>query len=465
VDNIELYDRSPGDDVVLNFSRNITGQILYFTEKSKKEIDYIDNLLNQSSLKLYSNSMDYSNRKLSFLEVSLLRNELMIFNGNSPIKDFEYNIDKLIFDSELVYSPKKEENIRDIYFSFYILTDKGLNKLGEAVSFLTKEPFVYPLKPKYIETDESTEIELAYSVNEASELSLVNGHRENYKIEGKGFINAFFEKNSTLDIILKNPSLENNYKIEPNPRNFVMNSFEYIKEGSIIDKSNFKNIKIFDSSSNIKNYLIEEKVITYSWGCAEQTSAKIAGYMHVFYKSKEEEKFEEFISIIKDGLMVLKSYIEADGKAFMFSNQKSSYSVTHCIINNLRIIKKYKNKLYEYIPEIFNLLEALEISIPKSNFKLSKNSRMELPGGNDVIMNSFVELENTSKFLKFKNNKLEKYNFKNVSFSLCSIASILSIKLLEKNENSISVLKSSNLVEIKLSTIQKLINLIIPNTL
>jgi hypothetical protein len=63
-------------------------------------------------------------------------------------------------------------------------------------------------------------------------LSLINGHRENYKIEGKGFINAFFEKNSTLDIILKNPSLEKNYKIEPNPRNFVMNSFEYIKEGS-----------------------------------------------------------------------------------------------------------------------------------------------------------------------------------------------------------------------------------------
>ena len=54
---------------------------------------------------------------------------------------------------------------------------------------------------------------------------------------------------------------------------------------------------------------------------------------------------------------------------------------------------------------------------------------MELPGGNDVQMNTFIELENTSKFLKIKNNKLERYNFSKVSLSLCSIASILSIKL------------------------------------
>jgi hypothetical protein len=53
--------------------------------------------------------------------------------------------------------------------------------------------------------------------------------------------------------------------------------------------------------------------------------------MHVFYKSKEEEKFEEFISIIKDGLMVLKSYIEADGKASLFFQSKVFVLVIHIV--------------------------------------------------------------------------------------------------------------------------------------
>jgi hypothetical protein len=463
VDTIEMYDRSPGDDVVIKFSKSITANILYFSSPSKNEIDKIDNLLNQSLLKLYSNSMDYSNRKLSYLEVSILRNEILVLNDSSQSKDLEYNIDQLINKNELTYIPKKEENIRDIFLSFYILTSKGIKKIGEAVSYITQEPFIYALKPKYIEKDESTEIELAYSVDKPSELTIINGHIENFKIEGKGFINAFFEKNSTLDIILKNGSLEKNYKIEPNPRNFVMNSFEYIKEGSAIDKTKLNYCKIFNNSSEVKNYIIENKVLTYPWGCAEQTSAKLSGYMHVFYKSKEEEKFEEFISIIKDGLMVLKSYIEADGKASLFSNQKSSYSNTYCIINNLKIIKKYKNKLNEYIPEIFILLETLENNTPKHN-KLNEKSRMQLPVENEVLMSTLIDLENTSKFLKIKNNKLERNNFNNIYLSLCSIASIISIKLLEKKENSISVLKSSKLVEIKLSTMQKFINLIFSNT-
>lgn len=464
VDTIVMYDRSPGDDVVIELSRSITGQVIYFSAPSKNEIDKLDNFLNQSLLKLYSNSLNYSNRKLSYLEVSILRNEVIVFNDSSNSKDFEYNIDQLINKSQLTYSPKKEENINDIYFSFYFLTNKGITKIGEAVSYITKEPFIYALKPKYIEDDESTEIELAYSVDLPSELSLVNGHKENFKIEGKGFINVFFEKNSTLDIILKNDSLEKNYKIEPNPRNFILNSFEYIKEGSVIDKTKFKNIKIFENSANVKSYLIEDKVISYSWGCSEQTSAKLAGYMYLFYKSTEEEKYEEFISIISNGLMVLKSYIDADGKVSLFSDQKASYNNTYCIINNLKIIKKYKSKLKEYIPEIFILLETLEIKIPKNNINFNKNSRMELPGGNDVQMNTFIELENTSKFLKIKNNKLERYNFSKVSLSLCSIASILSIKLLEEKENSISVLKSSEQVEINLSLMQKFINLIFSNT-
>ncbi|MCB1176932.1 MAG: hypothetical protein KDK36_05070 [Leptospiraceae bacterium] len=367
-------------------------------------------------------------RKESPLEIAKKEEDVFLFSPNSDFQmislnsweSFRKNKGKLSLPVPLKY------RVNDLYINLFQYNKDKILLYKQFHSPVSKKPQIIIDSPSALFEGDSIDIDI-YVIPQGGKFFYIgqNGKEELDFISGKYTYRVIAGKDyefhySKDDILL----IE---KINIPIRKILETNIKVLSPGDTIDK---KNLFYYNSPTQLMEKLMEENLFTYVWGCSEQTSAKLAGWVLLFKGEKEDKHILERID---QGLEYLKKFRKTDGHFTYFNEEKSSPRSTASVYKNLSLVKDRKEELVNVIPEYFKLLDELQKLLMDYEVKGVGRSESQLT-------EIFTNIDSVKKLIEWEDDK-----FKITTKGFYSLEAILFYcykYLLEENKDELEIFSS-----------------------
>jgi len=253
--------------------------------------------------------------------------------------------------------PGKEASYKIIVYGFH-----GLNLLcREQVLEVAKPVAVEIDAPNYISKGDLVEAKIHYKCREKGVLKIeLGGKTYLHEVKGQGTVTVHLTEPTTLKAVLESNgeiAAASKKVIEAGLEKVVYSNILLLKEGTAIEAPKI----VVYPSVHVLVKEIAEALLQYPFGCAEQTSAKLAGLAVVYKAAKQglvDVDTNEVEKLIKIGVSRMKQFFKK-GLFSLWEGGKPDVKVTVKVLRNLKpiyklgfteideLIKRAKNTLLE----------------------------------------------------------------------------------------------------------------------
>ncbi len=443
-------DRMAGSDATIELPLESHERVLFHVSTSPYLDRTLRHLIGSASINLEGVHKSPGGRKASPLEISLLHGELTLLaecRGLRTVGNFVY--DK---HEGFVFHHSGIENISDLYFTFYRITRNGIYPIHRHISYLKRVPQLLPVCPKYLESGEEVEIDIAYYLPQNGRLSI--NERDHRSLTGTGVIPLRINSDSRtrleLDCEGYNTLLEEISTLSRREKQKHIR-IEYVPSGTMIYKNMNDNIELFAGPDRLYQYFMR-KLLTYPWGCAEQTAAKITGYCIELLKESTISEDNIYRRLVQSGIRHLRTFKNREGYFSIFGHDHGPES-TAVVLGNLAPLMAHRNKLEPLFPGLIAIINGMKVKLKQAmrnpNLEPKTQYLSYLDTNNDVLFNATAVLKNTHHNLHLKNNRLKLYSqgFYSLPAYCCTVAAAL----LEDERDSIMVFSDKRRIRKKIN--------------
>ncbi|RLE97862.1 MAG: hypothetical protein DRJ63_08525 [Thermoprotei archaeon] len=246
-------------------------------------------------------------------------------------------------------------------YGFY---DLGLEELEKTVE--VSKPLALEIDaPTYISEGDLAEASIYYRCLGRGVLRVeYAGKVVTEKIEGSGRILLVLTKPTTIKAYLESDRRAVGAVkeiLQPGLEKVTASRLVFLEEGAVIEAPR---ILVYGSVYPLVKE-IAESLIVYPFGCAEQTSAKLAG-LAVIYKAIKssllDEDLERVEKLIKRGIARMKLFYK-DGLFSLWEEGEPSLEVTVKVLKNLKFVYK------QGFPEIDKMIEEARSVLLELNYR------------------------------------------------------------------------------------------------
>ncbi len=410
---------------LLTQSPAISSQFLHHIQSSPKSV--------------HRGAVSNFERKESALEIAQTSGEVLLFQNHSELQLFEevptFQIMLPIEYQDIVIPIPTRYRTKDLYLSILLLEKDGIRVYLQKYYPVSKQPCIVIDSPKALFPKESVEVDLftipekdvtVYRVDKGQKEKLLKmGDRYTQRIVGEK--EYHFELQTSEGIISKNLNLPQ--------RDIQETSIELVEKNHTFVVDNLT--KHFPNPNSLIQEICPNYILAYVWGCAEQTSAKLAA-LGFLLKSTDNKDF--YITRITEGLEFLKSYQNEEGYMQYFKSTEHDIKSTAAVYVNLSLLSAFRKQLEPLIPEYFQFLDRLA--------KIVKDYKTDRTGRQDhSAQDLFINPENLKELVKWEND-----HFHLVKEGFYSVQALLYYSLahlLQKEKNELEVFGSYKKLETK----------------
>ncbi|MCP4137296.1 MAG: hypothetical protein GY754_40385 [bacterium] len=448
----EEKDRTAGQETAISLPLESHERVIYHVSTSAAVDTALRRLISKGMMELEGVHESKGKRKLSPLELDFLHGDLLLLaerQGAVKTGSCTYQAEEGVR-----YTHYGEENVWDLYFSFYRITATGIKPVYRYISYFKREPEIWPQIPLYLNKGENIEIDVGYFFPDGGIFSIEGPEKKllEKELEGRGRFSLGVEPGETKWLRWKGegyPLLEKSLSDITREREYSDVSVEYIPPGTVLSPPpEGETIELFGSPRDVYSYFFDEQLLNYPWGCGEQTAAKLAGFALKVLTQLPVKEDNIYIRHIQRGIDHLLTYRNNEGLYSIFGD---SYGIepTALIMKNLSPVLPHKKELMPVIPRLFKIINDVREQLRFSNDAVQKLVSSPYGGVFSLeeqhsVFNTRQVLKNTHENLKITDGRLEL--IPKGFFSLPAYSAEVGAALLEEKQNSIGVFNSKEIL-------------------
>lgn len=322
---------------------------------------------------------------LSLLPYNKISNQCDIVNKIIENKHFELNAnenrgpDVRIIDSfdinKVIKIIVPFSNKKNLVLQFLLNNGDSWQYFTKKIKLFYKDNLMLDF-PVHLDKEDKIEGRLIYSTTEKGELVCSNGDIKKEEVSGRGIKKILLYHTSKLSFELRTDRLNKSEDWENTERTIKKQKFKFLKKNEeYIPKDN---VFLYPNANYLFSEISLNGLLNYSWGCGEQTAAKLNGLVRC-YRIKNYNLFdyneEMILKIINDGLNRMKLFEKQPGFYSIWESGEPNESDTKRIYENLFIFRLYPiNEFKSRVDKMLTLIEnKIDINVIKykNNYKLT----------------------------------------------------------------------------------------------
>ncbi len=414
--------------------------IFYHVTSSKIVNSELQNLIYQGNLKIEGVHKNSKNRASTPFELATIRDDLLILSQNRH--EFFCNMQTITEGEIFSYVHSGIDSIKDLHFTFYKIDEFGITPFFSYLSSIERKAIIKPNYPLYLEQGETLAMPIAYNLPEKGRLLINDKDILEKDIQGFGSVNLNINGTDEISISLlvnnktyQFGNLNSKREIHSKKRSYDMNSFEYIPKGTILEPTENTTFELFPTPSSIYQEILLDCLLTYPWGCGEQTAAQLSGFCILINSKKIRDIKNPIIIHLNTGIHHLLSFKNETGYYSIFGTDHSP-SATTLVYKNLSPALALKTKISMLIPKLFKIINEIELILNIDKKENSTQKPAKDIEKNIYSLDSPIPLL-TEQFVFEKDGKLQMKE--DQFFSTSAYFSEIATWLIETDETSMKI--------------------------